>query len=292
MSPVEDCRTYQTSIIIAFLKKLDSLLKSSNRDKKSLYDETMALLEEEFKSIIFPLIIPHPTSIFQYLLITLQSFNDEAILYFINPKIPPMPRYADLLDLRLAIDTSHEFLSSLKDYLEEKEMRGEYQIKQNRLLQEEGNRDYKKLINNIQNYNKKKLNHNSLVIKKYSLPKPLKKNDVAQWVKNTSVKSPNYGLQIPSISRQYKEICLSCTPSTSTDPIHHIQCDNCTLKLRMDVHKNNKNKPIEIDESPKKDILISQGLSKDLYILSSKEKGKKNSSPVDLNTPNNNNADR
>ena len=51
----------------------------------------------------------------------------------------------------------------------------------------------------------------------------------------------------------------------------------------MDVHKNNKNKPleplgskIEIYESPKKDILISQGLSKDLYILSSEEKGKKN----------------
>ena len=50
----------------------------------------------------------------------------------------------------------------------------------------------------------------------------------------------------------------------------------------MDVHKNNKNKPlepldskIEIYESPKKDILISQGLSKDLYILSSEEKGKK-----------------
>ena len=99
-------------------------MKSSNRDNKSLYEESLALLEEEFKSIIFPLIIPHPSSIFQYLLITLKSFNDEAILYFIDPKTPPMPRYADLLDLRLAIDTSHEFLESLKDYLEEKEKKG------------------------------------------------------------------------------------------------------------------------------------------------------------------------
>ena len=198
MSPVEDCRTYQTSIIIAFLKKLDSLLKSSNRDKKSLYDETMALLEEEFKSIIFPLIIPHPTSIFQYLLITLQSFNDEAILYFIDPKIPPMPSYADLLDLRLAIDTSHEFLSSLKDYLEEKEMRGEYQIQQNRFLQEEGNRQYKKLISKIQNYNKNKKIHNSLVIKKYSLPKPLKKMILLNGLKirQLKIQSTDYKYQV------------------------------------------------------------------------------------------------
>ena len=66
------------------------------------------------------------------------------------------------------------------------------------------------------------------------------------------------------------------------------------------VYKNNKNNPLdlsieskmEIDESPKKDILISQGLSKDLYILSSEEKGKKQSSPPDLQTPNHNNADR
>ena len=138
MSPVENTRMFQTSIIIAFLKKLDSLLKSSNRDNKSLYNESMALLEEEFKSIIFPLIIPHPSSIFQYLLITLKSFNDEAILYFIDPKTPPMQSYADLLDLRLAIDTSHEFLESLKEYLEHKEKKGECQIQQNRFLQKRG----------------------------------------------------------------------------------------------------------------------------------------------------------
>ena len=63
-----------------------------------------------------------------------------------------------------------------------------------------------------------------------------------------------------------------------------------TLNL---VYKNNKNESkMEIDESPKKDILISQGLSKDLYILSSDEKGKKQSSPADLRTPSHNNADR
>ena len=91
------------------------------------------------------------------------------------------------------------------------------------------------------------------MIRKYSQPKSLKKNQFAQWVQNTSIKNTKYGLQIPSICNPYKEVCLTCTPKPSTstsistsDPIHHIQCDDCIKKLQMDVDKNNESKPLDL----------------------------------------------
>ena len=176
---MEDTHIIQTSQIIKFIEKLETLLmyrETGNGGDNDAFFENLNILEDEFAYFIYPLIIPDPICTFSYLCNVLLNFNTlglkKSSFVFLDAKLPAMPRFVEgKRDIRLVFKNCVTFLNglNLENYLNHT---SNYILSENYQNFLKNNFQYSKLISKIHSFNIKK---EFLRTKSKKLGKKLKK---------------------------------------------------------------------------------------------------------------------
>ena len=269
----EERSLVETTLIASFLDKLENVLML-NREDNTLFEENLGLLMDEFKCFIYPLIIPCPDSVFNYLcsiFSTLCDVNSRKTFFELkNVKIPPTPSFKGKRDLCLDFKNSDEFLKQLQ--------MPEVFIHQNFFVTDtcykeflNENQRYKKFIAELNVYNMKKHYRSRRKNSELKTLKTIKKNVLRKNKKNLTdfvvTNKFDLALEKPTlppfqpISTQpasVKNTEVSTTnneidpqPSTSANFVSSVITDfdsssESTEILNFDEVKDSKNTPLAI----------------------------------------------
>ena len=146
----------------------------------SLFDEGLEILMDEFRSFVYPLIIPDPDSVFSYLCSILKHFNDtdsqKSFFKIKNIKIPPTPSFKKRRNLCFDFGYIEDFLKTLQlpDIMRQNVRTGFYS--DDLSFQDFLNKNprYQKFIHNLCLYN---IEHDYTKLQKIKITKCKKTND-------------------------------------------------------------------------------------------------------------------